>query len=102
MKNSRSPKLTVTRARLVVRKALGKPFKRHGRRKPYTQRGVEQLPCCRCGAPAHAQWQVCADGNLNRPICLRCDIELNKMVLQWLGDPDWEAKIAKYRGAGRG
>lgn len=71
--------------------------KRHGRKKPYTQRGVEQLPCCRCGGPAHHQWNVCADNNLYRPICLPCDIALNKMVLRWMGDPDWEAKVNRYR-----
>lgn len=71
--------------------------RRHGRRKPYTKLGVLRLPCYRCGGPAHHQWQICSDGNLYRPICLRCDIELNKMVLIWMGDPEWEAKIARYR-----
>ena len=98
MKSSRSrPKLTPTRARLVVRKVMGLPFKRHGRRKPYTQAGIERLPCVRCGAPAHASWQACADNRLHRPICLRCDIALNELVLQWMGDPDWRAKMKVYK-----
>ncbi len=70
--------------------------KRHGRRQPYTTAGIRRLPCCRCGRPADSQWQVCADGRLFRPICDPCDIELNAMVLRWMGDPDAEAKIARY------
>lgn len=59
--------------------------------------GIRRLPCFRCGGKAHASWQVCADGNLHRPLCLACDIELNALVLEWMGDPDAAAKIATYR-----
>lgn len=69
---------------------------RHGRRKPYTQRGIERLPCFRCGAKAKHQWSICADGNKQRPICGPCDIDLNRIVLAWAGDPDAATKIAAY------
>lgn len=62
--------------------------RRHGRRQPYTWAGVRRLPCFRCGEPAHRQWQVCADGRLYRPLCLDCDIELNRLVLDWMRFPD--------------
>lgn len=74
---------------------------RHGRRQPYTATGVKRLPCVRgCGRKAHASWQACADGGIYRPLCLECDIEINEMVLRWMRDPEWESKMAAYRGAG--
>jgi hypothetical protein len=73
--------------------------KRHGRRRPYTEIGIRRLPCFRCGEPAHAAWQICADENLYRPLCLACDVELNEMVLVWVGDPDAARKIAAYKEA---
>lgn len=66
------------------------------RREPYTQIGIRRLKCFRCGSPAQFQWQICSDGNQYRPICLNCDIELNKLVLQFMGFPDWEEKLTKY------
>lgn len=69
---------------------------RHGRKEPYTKIGVERLPCTRCGKKAQFQWNVCADGNLFRPLCGPCDVELNEMVLHWMGDPDAEQKVADY------
>ncbi len=71
--------------------------KRHGRRIPYTARGIGRLPCFRCGRRATFQWQVCADGRLYRPLCTGCDIELNKLVLRWMGDPEAIEKIERYR-----
>ena len=72
-------------------------MKRHGRKKPYTEIGVRRLPCSRCGQPASRQWNVCADGNLYRPLCVACDFKLNKMVLKWMNDPDFKAKAKKYK-----
>jgi len=68
----------------------------HGRRKPYTERGVRRLPCVRCGEPAATQWSICADGNVHRPICVLCDIALNHLVLSWSGIPGWERKAKEY------
>lgn len=70
--------------------------KRHGRRQPYTAIGIERLPCFRCGAPAFHQWQICADGRLFRPLCLACDIALNRLVLEWMGDPAAKEKADAY------
>lgn len=70
-----------------------------GRKQPYTAIGIRRLPCARCGKRAYASWQICADGNLYRPLCMECDIALNELVLRWIGDPDAEAKIAAYRQA---
>lgn len=71
-------------------------YKRHGRRQPYTVIGVKRLPCYRCGSRAGHQWQICADRNLYRPICIACDVALNRLVLGFMGDPDIETKMAYY------
>ena len=72
-------------------------FKRHGRKEPYTAIGIKRLPCFRCGKPATQQWQICSDGNLNRPMCDDCDIELNELVLRFMRDPDANKKIKEYK-----
>lgn len=69
---------------------------RHGRKKPYTEIGVKRLPCARCGKPATQQWCVCADG-LWRPICIECDIILNRIVLALMRDPDVASKMERYQ-----
>ena len=74
-----------------------KTWKLHGRKKPYTEIGIGRLPCFRCGAPAETQWQICADGNLFRPICWKCDTALNEAVLKFMGDPSWKEKIIQYK-----
>ena len=68
----------------------------NGRRRPYTAIGIRRLPCTRCGSPSRFQWQICSDGNLYRPLCAACDVELNRMVLEWVGFPDWREKLARY------
>lgn len=75
-----------------------KPWKLHGRKKPYTQIGIERLPCFRCGAKASQQWQICADQNLYRPICEYCDIKLNELVLEFMGFDDAQEKLISYIG----
>jgi NAD-dependent SIR2 family protein deacetylase len=70
---------------------------RHGRQKHYTEIGIRRLPCTRCGAlPSVHQWSVCADKNLQRPVCEKCDAEMNAMVLFWMNDPDAPAKLQEY------
>jgi hypothetical protein len=68
---------------------------RHGRKKPYTEVGIKRLPCARCGEPATQQWRACADG-LWRPICTKCDVVLNVIVLTFMGDPDVVDKTKRY------
>lgn len=67
-----------------------------GRREPYTSLGIKRVSCVRCGTPAVHQWNVCADDNRYRALCLDCDIALNKLVLEWANCPDAAAKVARY------
>lgn len=67
------------------------------RRTPYTTRGISRVPCKRCGAPSLHQWQCCADDNVWRGLCSKCDVKLNTIVLRWFGFADWRAKLKRYR-----
>jgi len=67
------------------------------RPQPYTATGIKRLVCIRCHGPAVHQWQICSDGNNYRPICLPCDIALNKLVLQWFGHPNAAEALSAYR-----
>ena len=67
------------------------------RRKPYTEIGIRRLKCFRCKErQAVHQWNICADDNVYRPLCVECDVELNALVLQWAGFPDAEEKLRRY------
>ena len=77
----------------------------NGRRRPYTETGIRRLKCSRVGCENRAvhQWNICADRNRYRPLCLDCDMAINEMVLRFMGWPDVEQKLAAYRkryGAG--
>lgn len=52
--------------------------------------------CFRCGDPAGYQWQVCADGNTWRPLCVDCDIALNRVVLEWMRHPQAAELVDAY------
>lgn len=69
------------------------------RREPYTTRGIRRLGCIRCGQPASCQWNICADGNVFRPLCQSCDVALNALVLEWMHDPEAAAKLARYQAS---
>jgi hypothetical protein len=64
--------------------------------RPYTQAEVEAADCFRCGSPGAFQWQVCADGNIWRPLCFPCDVELNRRTLEWMGHPDQHRLMLDY------
>lgn len=66
------------------------------RLKPYTARGLRRLTCFRCDTEATTQWKICADGNQWRPLCIFCDIELNKMVLEFMRFADKELLGTQY------
>lgn len=70
------------------------------RREPYTSAGITRLKCIRCGAPAVHQWQICSDGNNYRPLCLPCDLALNRLVLDWFGHPRADELAAAYERKG--
>lgn len=71
------------------------------RPEPYTALGIRRLRCIRCGAPAMFQWQICSDGNQHRPLCLDCDVALNRLVLDWMGHPDAQVLGDRYELAKR-
>ena len=72
-------------------------YKTMARLTPYTEAGIKRLKCFRCGNKAKQQWQICADGNVYRPICPECDIELNILVMDFMNVPDRVEKIRIYR-----
>lgn len=72
-----------------------------GRRQPYTQIGIRRVPCRRCGAPSFHQWQVCANGNRWLGVCEPCDLELNRLALEFMRVPNAEALLAAYADAER-
>ncbi len=74
---------------------MAKP-KPAGRREPYTEAGIRRCKCQRCGQPAHAQWSICANGNRQVPICLACDIELNRAVLIFMGFDRVDERMDAY------
>ena len=63
--------------------------------KPYTLEELEQLKCF-CGEQATQQWFLCANDSW-KPICTKCDIMLNGIVLDFMGDPNTVEKMKKYR-----
>ena len=67
------------------------------RKKPYTNIGIKRLKCFRCGEQATQQWQICSDKNQYRPICNKCDIDLNELVLKFMGFKDWKKKLKEYK-----
>lgn len=68
------------------------------RLKPYTAIGIMRLKCFRCGQPARTQWNICADLGQYRPLCVNCDISLNRATLQYMGfcDLDVAEKMNEY------
>ncbi len=77
---------------------MSEPDSRAGRKNPYWVHELHTIPCVRCGkTPSGFTWKTCADG-VHRPLCRACDIELNEMVLIFLRDPNWDAKMEKYIG----
>lgn len=57
------------------------------RKEPFTEKGILRKKCIRCGKRARYQWQMCSDNNNYRPICFRCDIKLNALVLKFMKHP---------------
>ena len=67
------------------------------RKKPYMEATIHTLKCARCGNPAYAQWNICADNNYFRPICKACDIALNEIVLKWFKHPNTKVLMKEYK-----
>lgn len=64
------------------------------RRKPYTKIGISRIPCARCGKPSSQQWQICSLNNEWKGLCQVCDVELNKLVLGFIGMTNMEVLVA--------
>ena len=68
---------------------------------PYTAAGIKRVPCARCGAPGHANWNICADkvgGRTRfRAICRECDIGLNEVAMRFMFGDAREADLSAYR-----
>lgn len=73
-----------------------------GKRTPYTARGIKRVKCFRCGGPAVHQWNICADGGY-RPLCIECDIALNRLVLSFMRFTpfEWAKKMRRYEKRAR-
>ena len=55
------------------------------RNQPYTEKGIGRVPCAKCGKSSNQQWQICSLGNKWVGICNKCDVDLNRLVLQFFG-----------------
>ncbi len=67
-----------------------------GRKKPYTEIGIRRLKCRRCGKKCVAQWSACANNMQYIPMCLDCDIEINRMVLEYFNIPNRKLLMKEY------
>jgi len=64
--------------------------------KPFDIDDIAKTPCFRCGKLSYSQWQICSDNRKFRPLCFSCDMELNKLVLDFMHFPDAEDLYEKY------
>lgn len=67
-----------------------------GRKRPYTEIGIRRLACTRCAEPARYQWQCCANDNRWLPLCAACDIELNRVAMDFMRVANAEALLVRY------
>lgn len=67
------------------------------RRTPYTEMGIARKQCIRCQDKAEYQWNICSDGGFYRPICAECDVELNRLVLNFMKHPKKDILSKLYR-----
>ena len=69
------------------------------RSRPYTEAGLRRRSCVHCGGRAKHQWSLrpCAIGRTGwYPLCTRCDIHLNRIVMAFLRLPDRAERLAAY------
>lgn len=69
----------------------------HGRWYPYTEAGISRIPCIHCGEPSRQQWQVCANANQYVGVCNKCDLELNRIMLDFMDIPNREELFQRYK-----
>ena len=61
-----------------------------------TMEEIAAIPCFRCGKPSFAMWNICSDDNTPRTICFDCDMELNRLVLEFMKFTDVDIMMMKY------
>lgn len=67
--------------------ALGQRMPSQMRSRPYTDIGISRVRCLRCDKPSSTQWRICATGSKWAGVCTDCDIELNALVVDFMGLP---------------
>jgi hypothetical protein len=70
-----------------------------GRREPYTEIGILRVPCARCSEPSTQQWQICSLENLFYGLCTSCDVELNRLVLEFFSVDRIEVVMNRYKAS---
>lgn len=95
--------LTLREAERAVKSHFARqgPNLGRGRQKPYTEAGLARVPCRRCGKPSSAQWHLrpCALGSGAYAwygLCREHDLELNRIVVTFMGVPGGEAMLERY------
>lgn len=77
-------------------------FYEQGREQMFSRGELSREPCARCRKfLAFEQWKtkICSLGkpDLWIPICLNCDVELNRVMLEYWAFDDWQERAAAYR-----
>lgn len=53
--------------------------------------------CFKCGRKqVYAKWKICSIDEW-RAVCKRCDVELNRLGLQWAYPRSWRKKLDAYK-----
>lgn len=75
-----------------------KLIKSKGRKLPYTEKGITRMQCAitACNNQAYYQWKICSNNNLFTPICVDCDIMINKIFLKLIAGKNFDKLINKY------
>ena len=68
-----------------------------GRKKPYTEIGIQRVPCARCGKPSFHQWQACANNRRYVAVCIECDVTVNEVVLNFFKIAGRRSLLAQYK-----
>lgn len=68
-----------------------------GAAEPIPVEDIWELGCMRCGAPSQCQWAICANNGNHLPLCIDCDIALNRLILMFM-NVEPEDFITDYRG----
>lgn len=68
-----------------------------GRKKPYSAIGIRRMKCASCTQRAEYQWNCCANGNYWVPLCARCDVMMNDLMMRFVNHPHHGKLMKRYR-----